>query len=82
MYNIFYEEIINRMRFSSIKDINATTNEFLTKVMLPQKGGNNARQPIFKDYQHSLSQHDNLGLLSETFFHNLLCNKYILFKSA
>lgn len=50
--------------------------------MLPQKGSNNAHQPIFKDYQYSLSQHDNLGLLSETFFHNLLCNKYILFKSA
>jgi hypothetical protein len=41
----------------------------------------NSQKEIFKAYQYSLSQHDNHGLLSETFFHNILLNKHILFNA-
>lgn len=66
------------MRFSYTKDINSTTNEFLGKVMFPETKNNATKdKELFKSYKYSLSQHDNHGLLAETFFHNILLNKHI-----
>ncbi len=68
------------MRFSYNKDINASTNDFLGKVMQPSKM--NPDKDLFKTYQYTLAQHDNHGLLAETFFHNILHNKNLFYSSS
>ena len=70
---------MNRMRFSYIKDVSSTTNEFLTKVMQPVKK-TAPQKEIFKTYLRELSQHDNHTLLMETFYHNILNNSHICLK--
>lgn len=70
---------MNRMRFSYIKDVSSTTNEFLTKVMQPVKK-TAPHKEMFKTYLRELSQHDNHTLLMETFYHNILNNSHICLK--
>lgn len=67
------------MRFSYIKDVTSTTNEFLNKVMQPVKK-TAPQKEMFKTYLRELSQHDNHTLLMETFYHNILNNSHICLK--
>lgn len=67
------------MRFSYIKDVSSSTNEFLTKVMQPVKK-TAPQKEMFKTYLRELSQHDNHTLLMETFYHNILNNSHICLK--
>lgn len=70
---------MNRLRFSYVKDVSSTTNEFLTKVMQPAKKSVSQKE-LFKTYLRELSQHDNHTLLMETFYHNFLNNSHICLK--
>lgn len=72
-------DILGRMRFSLNKDVMASTNDFLSRVLQAQGKLANEKR-LFTDYLYYLSHHDNKPLLNTTFFHNLLSHKQIFLK--
>jgi hypothetical protein len=69
------------MRFSFIKDVNSTTNEFLAKVMhTPNKLA--GESDMFKNYLNVLRQQGNSNLIAATFHHNILSYKQIFGKMS
>lgn len=72
-------EIISKLRFFLVKDVNSSTNEFLIKVMQNTQKLVNEKD-MFKEYLHFLRQHTNPNLVAATFYHNILNYKHIFSK--